>query len=68
MELLISKNISYDKEQFAPENELVLSKVKMQKLYTNCEKFNCDQCNCTNLSEKWLAQHMRKKNCDSMDF
>jgi hypothetical protein len=54
--LLIWKFISYDKEQFAPEkNLLLLSKVKLPKLDTNLEKLNCDQCYCTNSPEKGLT-------------
>ena len=41
---------------------------KASKTDTNLEKFNCDQCNCTNSPEKGLTQHMRMKHCHKVDF
>ena len=56
------------KNSLLQKKMLLLSKVKMPKLDPNLEKFNCDQCNCTNLPEKGLTQHKRMKHCHSMDF
>ena len=48
MTILTWRNISYDKEQFAPEKLTVIVKCEAANIYTNLEKFNGDQYNCTN--------------------
>ena len=65
------EDLSSDYEQSAAEKLAVLANceaAKASKTDTNLEKNICDQCNGTNSSENGLTQHMRLKQCPSVDF
>ena len=60
-----------DIEKSTVEKVAIVAKgeaAKASKTDTNLEKFNCDQCNCTNSPEKGLTQHMRMKHCHKVDI
>ena len=71
MRLLIQKILLLTKNSLLQKKQAVTVKdeaAKASKTDTNLEKFNCDQCNCTNSPEKGLTNHMQMKLCHKVDF
>ena len=65
------EDFASDQENSAAEKNLVVAKgeaTKASKTDTNLEKFDYDQCNYKNSSQKRLARHVRMKHCFSPDI